>query len=186
LSVNIKFICTSFRNRQNSEPSASFSGLFRSEYKWIVLDFLNSNYFGIKVDRLRECYFLYLVPASCDMRTVFYEFVILGLDSVVLTVYYVALLCYRYRRRKQNVIKMEAQKPQQTHWVSPHIRTSDPSYIASQSATLLHCFVSLFSFVKHVTTFNIFNCPILNFPPAICCCVIYIIWIFVWYKTRCK
>jgi hypothetical protein len=33
LSVNIKFICTSFRNRQNSEPSASFSGLFRSEYK---------------------------------------------------------------------------------------------------------------------------------------------------------
>lgn len=32
---------------------------------------------------------------------------------------------------------MEAQKPQQTHWVSPHIRTSDPSYIASQSATLL-------------------------------------------------
>ena len=35
LSVNIKFICTSFRNRQNSEPSASFSGLFRSVYKWI-------------------------------------------------------------------------------------------------------------------------------------------------------
>jgi hypothetical protein len=35
LSVNIKFICTSFRNRQNSEPFASFSGLFRSEYKWI-------------------------------------------------------------------------------------------------------------------------------------------------------
>jgi hypothetical protein len=35
LSVNIKFICTSFRNRHNSEPSASFSGLFRSEYKWI-------------------------------------------------------------------------------------------------------------------------------------------------------
>ena len=33
LSVNIKFICTSFRNRQNSEPLASFSGLFRSEYK---------------------------------------------------------------------------------------------------------------------------------------------------------
>ena len=33
LSVNIKFICTSFRNRQNSEPSAGFSGLFRSEYK---------------------------------------------------------------------------------------------------------------------------------------------------------
>jgi hypothetical protein len=33
LSVNIKFICTSFRKRQNSEPSASFSGLFRSEYK---------------------------------------------------------------------------------------------------------------------------------------------------------
>jgi hypothetical protein len=27
LSVNIKFICTSFRNRQNSEPSARFSGL---------------------------------------------------------------------------------------------------------------------------------------------------------------
>jgi hypothetical protein len=27
LSVNIKSICTSFRNRQNSEPSASFSGL---------------------------------------------------------------------------------------------------------------------------------------------------------------
>jgi hypothetical protein len=25
LSVNIKFICTSFRNRQNSEPLASFS-----------------------------------------------------------------------------------------------------------------------------------------------------------------
>jgi hypothetical protein len=36
LSVNIKFICASFRNRQNSEPSASFSGLFRSEYKWIL------------------------------------------------------------------------------------------------------------------------------------------------------
>ena len=36
LSVNIKFICTSFRNRQNSKPSASFSGLFRSEYKWIL------------------------------------------------------------------------------------------------------------------------------------------------------
>jgi hypothetical protein len=36
LSVNIKFICTSFRNRQNSEPWASFSGLFRSEYKWIL------------------------------------------------------------------------------------------------------------------------------------------------------
>jgi hypothetical protein len=26
----------SFRNRQNSEPLASFSGLFRSEYKWIL------------------------------------------------------------------------------------------------------------------------------------------------------
>ena len=36
LSVNIKFICTSFRNRHNSEPLASFSGLFRSEYKWIL------------------------------------------------------------------------------------------------------------------------------------------------------
>ena len=36
LSVNIKFICTRFRNRQNSEPLASFSGLFRSEYKWIL------------------------------------------------------------------------------------------------------------------------------------------------------
>jgi hypothetical protein len=36
LSVNIKFICTSFRNRQNSEPSASFSCLFRSEYTWIL------------------------------------------------------------------------------------------------------------------------------------------------------
>ena len=36
LSVNIKFICTSFRNRQNREPAASFSGLFRSEYKWIL------------------------------------------------------------------------------------------------------------------------------------------------------
>jgi hypothetical protein len=36
LSVNINFICTSFRNRQNSETSASFSGLFRSEYKWIL------------------------------------------------------------------------------------------------------------------------------------------------------
>ena len=36
LSVNIKFICTSFRNRQNSEPLASFSGLFRSEYEWIL------------------------------------------------------------------------------------------------------------------------------------------------------
>jgi hypothetical protein len=36
LSVNIKFICTSFRNRQNSEPTASFSGLFRSQYKWIL------------------------------------------------------------------------------------------------------------------------------------------------------
>ena len=36
LSVNIKFICTSFRNRQSSETLASFSGLFRSEYKWIL------------------------------------------------------------------------------------------------------------------------------------------------------
>jgi hypothetical protein len=36
LSVNIKFICTSFRNRQNSKPLASFSGLFRREYKWIL------------------------------------------------------------------------------------------------------------------------------------------------------
>jgi hypothetical protein len=36
LSVNIKFICTSFRNRQNSEPSVSFSGLFPSEYTWIL------------------------------------------------------------------------------------------------------------------------------------------------------
>jgi hypothetical protein len=36
LSVNIKFICTSFRNRQNSEPLASFSCLFRSEYTWIL------------------------------------------------------------------------------------------------------------------------------------------------------
>jgi hypothetical protein len=36
LSVNIKFICTSFRNKQNSEPLASFSGLFRSEYKYIL------------------------------------------------------------------------------------------------------------------------------------------------------
>ena len=36
LSVNIKFICTSFRSRQNSESSESFSGLFRSEYKWIL------------------------------------------------------------------------------------------------------------------------------------------------------
>ena len=36
LSVNIKFICTSFRNRQNSEPLASFWGLFCSEYKWIL------------------------------------------------------------------------------------------------------------------------------------------------------
>ena len=36
LSVNIKFICTSFRNRQNSEPLASFSGLICSEYKWIL------------------------------------------------------------------------------------------------------------------------------------------------------
>jgi hypothetical protein len=31
LSVNIKFICTSFRNRQTS-----FSGLLRSEYKWML------------------------------------------------------------------------------------------------------------------------------------------------------
>jgi hypothetical protein len=36
LSVNIKFIYTRFRNRQISESSASFSGLFRSEYKWIL------------------------------------------------------------------------------------------------------------------------------------------------------
>jgi hypothetical protein len=36
LSVNIKLICTSFRNRQISEPLGSFSGLFRSEYKWIL------------------------------------------------------------------------------------------------------------------------------------------------------
>ena len=40
LSVNIKFICTSFRNRQNSEPLASFSCLFRSEYKWILYLYL--------------------------------------------------------------------------------------------------------------------------------------------------
>jgi hypothetical protein len=38
LPVNIKFICTSFRNRQNSEPLASFSSLFRSEYKWIIFN----------------------------------------------------------------------------------------------------------------------------------------------------
>jgi hypothetical protein len=31
LLVNIKFICTSFRNRQNSEPSANFSRLFRGQ-----------------------------------------------------------------------------------------------------------------------------------------------------------
>ena len=31
--VNIKFIYTSFRNRQISQSSANFSGLFRSEYK---------------------------------------------------------------------------------------------------------------------------------------------------------
>ena len=36
LSVKIKFICTSFRNRQNSEPSVSFSCLFRCEYKLIL------------------------------------------------------------------------------------------------------------------------------------------------------
>jgi hypothetical protein len=36
LSVNIQFIWTSFRNKQNSEPLASFSGLFHSEYKWIL------------------------------------------------------------------------------------------------------------------------------------------------------
>ena len=36
LSVNIKFICTSFGNRQNSEPSASFSGLFRSNVGKLV------------------------------------------------------------------------------------------------------------------------------------------------------
>ena len=36
LSVNKKIICTSFRKRQNSEPSARFSCLFRSEYKWIL------------------------------------------------------------------------------------------------------------------------------------------------------
>jgi hypothetical protein len=36
LSINIKFICTNFRNRQNSESLASFSCLFRSEYKWIL------------------------------------------------------------------------------------------------------------------------------------------------------
>jgi hypothetical protein len=37
--INIQYtyiVGTSFRNRQNSEPSASFSGLFRSEYKWIL------------------------------------------------------------------------------------------------------------------------------------------------------
>ena len=36
MSVNIKFISASFRNRQNSEPSAIFSCLFRSEYKCIL------------------------------------------------------------------------------------------------------------------------------------------------------
>ena len=36
LSVNIKFIWTSFRYRQSSNFLASFSGLFRSEYKWIL------------------------------------------------------------------------------------------------------------------------------------------------------
>ena len=36
MSVNIKFNGASFRNRQNSEPLASFSGLFCSEYKCIL------------------------------------------------------------------------------------------------------------------------------------------------------
>lgn len=59
--------------------------------------------------------------------------------SVLLILFFViiALLCYRSKRRKQNVVKMESQKPQQTHWVSPHIRSSDPSSMAAQSATLL-------------------------------------------------
>ena len=43
MSVNIKFICTSFRNRQNSEPLASFSGLFRSEYKCRMNFIFNDN-----------------------------------------------------------------------------------------------------------------------------------------------
>jgi len=33
LSVNIKFTCTSFRDRKKNELLVSFSGLFRSEYK---------------------------------------------------------------------------------------------------------------------------------------------------------
>ena len=33
MSENIKFICTSFRNRQKIEPLTSFSSLFRSECK---------------------------------------------------------------------------------------------------------------------------------------------------------
>ena len=35
LSVNIKFMCTSFRNRKKGVPLTIFSCLFRDEYKYI-------------------------------------------------------------------------------------------------------------------------------------------------------
>lgn len=56
---------------------------------------------------------------------------------LILVIVITACMCYRSKRRKQNVIKMESQKAKQTHWVSPHIRSSDPSSMAAQSATLL-------------------------------------------------
>jgi hypothetical protein len=59
LSVNIKFICTSFRNRQNSEPLASFSSLFRSEYKWILYLTTMYVYCGGKL------FWTHQIPTSC-------------------------------------------------------------------------------------------------------------------------
>ncbi|CAC5360552.1 CUBN [Mytilus coruscus] len=75
--------------------------------------------------------------ARCLNRLVFIIIYVAVPVSAILLILVIALLCFRYRRRKQNVIKMESQKPPQTHWVSPHIRTSDPGSIAAQSATLL-------------------------------------------------
>ncbi|CAG2213683.1 unnamed protein product [Mytilus edulis] len=75
--------------------------------------------------------------ARCLNRLVFIVIYVAVPVSAILLILVIALLCFRYRKRKQNVIKMESQKPPQTHWVSPHIRTSDPGSIAAQSATLL-------------------------------------------------
>ena len=70
LSVNIKFICTSFRNRQNSEPSASFSGLFRSEYKWIWYFYDCTQKTKLKIEQndptKNRCFLIYLL-SKCEV-----------------------------------------------------------------------------------------------------------------------